>query len=424
MNDVKLTDTQARAVKSIKHWYKHETHVQPWFYLAGFAGVGKTTVLKYVLAELGLTAEGMTPDVVAACYTAKASLVLTRAGVPATTIHRLIYNVKHVTDKQIHDKEGEIQKLEFQAMTGDEPGLAAKIDKAKRELTKMLELQVSLNEQSRAQEAKLIVIDEVSMCGQKEAFDLLSFGKPILVIGDPGQLPPIRGEGYFATRKPDFMLSEIHRQAQESPIIRLSMLARQGQAIPQGQHGETVFKWPRSIVADNPDLLLAVDQVICGKNATRLDLNNKIRHAKGIKGALPTPDDKIIVLKNDYERGLINGLFVKMDGVTKLDDRRFVAKITSDEADLIDRPNDPACYSGHYADHVAYDAERHEKDWKVKRNFKLVETTFGYAITVHKAQGSGFGSVLFWDDGLNCGDRKKLLYTAITRAIDTLLIVA
>ena len=123
MNDVKLTDTQDQAVKSIKHWYKHQTHVQPWFYLAGFAGVGKTTVLKYVLAELGLTAEGMTPDVVAACYTAKASLVLTRAGVPATTIHRLIYNVKHVADKQIHDKEAEIQKLEFQVM-GGEPGLA------------------------------------------------------------------------------------------------------------------------------------------------------------------------------------------------------------------------------------------------------------------------------------------------------------
>jgi len=287
MTDITLTGMQAKAVKAIKHWYKYDTTVKPWYYLGGYAGVGKTTILKHVLAELGLSTEGLTPTVVAACYTAKAALVLSQAGVPATTIHRLIYNVHHVGDKQIDAKLGEIKNLELQTLTKDDPKLAPLIERKKRELAKMLELQTTLNEQSRAQETKLIVIDECSMAGEQEAKDLLSFGKPILVIGDPGQLPPVRGQGYFTARSPDFMLSEIHRQAAESPIIKLSMMARQGQTIPYGQHGENVFKIHRPTV--DPELLLAVDQVICGKNATRLDLNNTMRRAKGIKSVLPTP---------------------------------------------------------------------------------------------------------------------------------------
>jgi exodeoxyribonuclease-5 len=344
---------------------------------------------------------------------------LSQAGVPATTIHRLIYNVHHVTDKAIDTKLGEIKKLEVDSLTIDDPNIERLIAIKKRQLAKLLELQTSLNEQSRAQDADLIVIDECSMAGQQEGEDLLSFGKPILVLGDPGQLPPVHGEGYFTSRPPDFMLSEIHRQAAESPIIRLSMMAREGKPIPYGCHGENVLKIPRRMA--DPELLSAVDQVICGKNATRLDLNNKMRQNKGITSILPSPDDKIICLKNDYDRGLINGMFVKIDNVTKIDDRRFCAEITSDEIDLIERPSNPICYSGHYTDHAEYDKERHEKDWKWKRH--LVETTFGYAITVHKAQGSGFRSVAFWDDGLRVGDRNKFLYTAITRAVETLFII-
>ena len=50
--------------------------------------------------------------------------------------------------------------------------------------------------------------------------DLLSFGKPVLVLGDPAQLPPVKGGGFFTEAEPDVMLTEVHRQAADNPIIR------------------------------------------------------------------------------------------------------------------------------------------------------------------------------------------------------------
>ena len=84
---------------------------------------------------------------------------------------------------------------------------------------------------------RLIVLDEVSMVGDQMACDLMSFGKPILVVGDPGQLPPIQGEGAFTKDMPDVMLTEIHRQAAESAVIRLATMARQGEPIGFGRNG-------------------------------------------------------------------------------------------------------------------------------------------------------------------------------------------
>ena len=58
--------------------------------------------------------------------------------------------------------------------------------------------------------------------------DLMSFGVPLLVLGDPAQLPPIQGGGFFTDAEPDAMLTEVHRQAQDDPIVRLSMDIRAG----------------------------------------------------------------------------------------------------------------------------------------------------------------------------------------------------
>ena len=102
-------------------------------------------------------------------------------------------------------------------------------------LSQMKKPRFALNPQSDAAHARLIVLDEVSMVGEEMARDLMSFGKPILVLGDPGQLPPINGEGAFTNDAPDVMLTEIHRQAGESAIIRLATMARQGEPIGFGR---------------------------------------------------------------------------------------------------------------------------------------------------------------------------------------------
>jgi exodeoxyribonuclease-5 len=433
MTDISLTDTQNEAVNDIKNWFENDISTKQCWYLAGFAGVGKSTVVRHIIDALGLSLDGPMPDVLTATFTAKAALVISRMGTPASTIHKLIYITRRCTPAEFDLAKAELERLKAEALACDDYGerfaFESRIAAAEMTLKEMRGLKRTLNLMSRVRDAKLIVIDEVSMVDADMGRDLMSFGKPILVVGDPGQLPPIRGQGFFTSGKPDTMLTEIHRQAADNPIIRLATMARQGQFIPFGRYGDTVFKIPRAQLTD-PRMLVGADQVLCGLNRTRFMLNNEMRKVLGLRGLLPEPSDKIICLKNNYDLGVINGMFMTVDQVKQIDERRFQAVITTEDGDIVgaaseDDPAGVLCYSGHYADHLIFDKERDERDWKMKGN-KLVESTFGYAISVHKAQGSGFGNVIFWDDGWGAGrpaERAKLLYTAITRAVSGLLIV-
>src|SRR5262249_21344202 len=139
----------------------------------------------------------------------------------------------------------------------------ARLEALRTELKEMKRPRFVLNPESPIASCRLLVLDEVSMVGPDMAKDVLSFGKPVLVLGDPGRLPPIKGEGAFTQVQPDVMLTEIHRQAGESAIIRLATMARQGIRIPFGQHDEFVWKMTKFDVT--PAQLLRGGQVICGK---------------------------------------------------------------------------------------------------------------------------------------------------------------
>jgi exodeoxyribonuclease-5 len=194
----------------------------------------------------------------------------------------------------------------------------------------------TLNPQSDAALTKLIVLDEVSMVDEEMARDLMSFRKPILVLGDPGQLPPIKGEGAFTRDAPDVMLTEIHRQAEESAIIRLATMARQGEAIGFGQYDAHVAKMRKMDVT--PEQALRGGQVICGRNATRFDLNNALRRAAGFGGAgiLPSgPLEKIICLKNQNELGLINGMFITLDDIVDEGTHFFSARASNEDGEPV-----------------------------------------------------------------------------------------
>jgi len=88
---------------------------------------------------------------------------------------------------------------------------------------------------------------------------------PVLVLGDPAQLPPIQGGGFFTDAEPDSMLTEVHRQAQDDPIVRLSMQVRNGERLSVGEYGKT------SVVkrdAFDPQRALETDQILVGRNAS------------------------------------------------------------------------------------------------------------------------------------------------------------
>jgi len=440
MSDVTPSDTQARAIATIKDWFQNETGRKQVFRLFGYAGTGKSTVLKFALSELGLEPhrgdrEGgqCVPGVVTATFTGKAALVLRRKGTPARTIHSLIYSVIAATDEEIEAAGKKIEEAEHSALqlTGfDRTAAEAAIEAMRLTMSQMKKPRFALNPQSDAANAKLIVLDEVSMVGEDMARDLMSFGKPILVLGDPGQLPPIKGEGAFTKDAPDIMLTEIHRQAGESAIIRLATMARNGEPIGFGQYDTFVWKMRKMDVT--PEQCLRGGQVICGLNATRLGLNNAMRRAAGYgDGYLPTGrGEKLICLKNQNDLGLINGMFITLDDIIDEGSHYFSAIVKDEDGNPIqvpgggDKPERLRIYKGHFEDHVAFDKSRHDRDWKAKR--LLTEATFGWAITGHKSQGSQWENVIVWDDGLGKTplDRARWLYTAITRAERGLVILS
>jgi exodeoxyribonuclease V len=440
MSDITLSDKQWGAVKQLAEWFKNGTAHQQVARVFGYAGSGKSTTLKYLLQDLGLDphdsgrdGRNCLPGVVTATFTGKAALVLRRKGTPARTIHSLIYSVIESTEEEIEEAQKKIAEAEVKVLelTGFERTAAeAAIEAMRQTISEMKKPRFALNPQSDAAHAKLIVLDEVSMVGEDMARDLLSFGKPILVLGDPGQLPPIKGEGAFTRDPPDVMLTEIHRQAEESAIIRLATMARQGEPIGFGQYDDHVWKMRKMDIT--PEQALRGGQVICGMNATRLQLNNAMRRAAGFDtGPLPTgPGEKIVCLKNQNDLGLINGMFLTLDDVVDEGSLFFSARVTTEDGAKLGPPGPDGnpgrlrIYKGHFEDHVAFDRDRHERDWRKKR--QLSEATYGWAITGHKSQGSSWENVIVWDDGLGRTelDRRRWLYTAITRAEKGLVILS
>lgn len=422
---------QARAIEDVKDWFANRTGEQQVFRVFGYAGAGKTTIVRHAIAELGLdtmtreadgTASG-SGGVLYAAFTGKAALVMSRKGTPASTIHSLIYRVSEATPAEIERIKEDVAEIR-----GRLPSLPPATRLMEESRLRSLELRLAdihkprfvLNEQSILKEARLLVLDEVSMVGEEMASDLLAFGKPILVLGDPGQLPPVKGEGAFTQQTPDVMLTEIHRQAGESAIIRLATLARQGLPIPYGEHDAFVWKMRRDQVA--PEQMLRGGQVICGRNATRIQLNLAMKRAAGFPGTYPTGQgEKLICLKNRNDLGLVNGMFVELGDIADEDEISFTATVTTEDGQRIggaaeDRPERFRIYKGHFDEHVAPDPERERRDhWRKKTT---IEAVWGWAITCHKSQGSQWENIVVFDDGLGrtAEDRARWLYTAITRA--------
>lgn len=448
--EIKPTDIQSRAIAEIKDWFTNRSGTQPVFRLFGYAGTGKTTITKYAIADLGLSMfrpprrnragelDGPIPDTFFGAFTGKASYVMRRHGTPAQTIHSMIYSVFEATEEQVDQAQAELGRMQAaaSAMPIGEARIQAfaAVHQFGEKVRKMKYPDFGLNLEADVSQSQLIVLDEVSMVNDEMASHLLAFGKPILVLGDPGQLSPIKGEGAFTKTDPDVMLEEIHRQALGSPIIQLATMARTGQPIPMGKYSDSVFKMDKRHISASQ--LLRADQVICGLNATRYQLNTAMRAVAGFAqfGWYPTSErlqnergetvqEKIICLKNQNSDGLINGMFLSLDNIRPDDEFSFSADITTEEGRRLERKRFYV-YNGEFTNHYDFDKDRHERDWKIKKG--LTEATYGWAITGHKAQGSQWKNVIVYDDQWGAGrggERKKWLYTAITRAEEGLVIL-
>ena len=256
----------------------------------------------------------------------------------------------------------------------------------------------------------MVCIDEVSMLDERMGADLLSFGTKVLVLGDPAQLPPIAGAGFFTQTEPDFMLTEIHRQAADSPIIRMATEVRQERTLSVGKYGESEVIEMAHV---NAGIAREADQILVGRNATRRSYNNRMRTLLGRKDQYPVDGDRLVCLRNNHDLGLLNGAIWYVDDV---------GETAEDECYLTVSPEDGGAPLGVVAHSHYFLGKEENLGWWERKDAE--EFDYGYALTVHKAQGSQWDNVLLFDESY-CfrKDKWRWLYTAITRAAEKITVV-
>jgi exodeoxyribonuclease-5 len=247
-------------------------------------------------------------------YTGKAASVLVKYhNLKATTIHSKIYTLVTVPDSVFK----ELYK-ERDAAEGKEK------EKIIKQIEELLAPQFTLNVEAFCAEDRkesVLVLDECSMVDDEVLDDLTSFGIPIIALGDPGQLPPIGGEGALFKGISDAKLTEIHRQALGSPIIQWSMRCRKQQPLPSTDwktwRKEVCSKFPKTFLTPSfaQELMDYHEIAICWKNITRQNLNQERRTHLGhteINPIYPVVGEQLIITKNDRDLGLYNGQFCKV----------------------------------------------------------------------------------------------------------------
>jgi exodeoxyribonuclease-5 len=357
---------QQAAIEKILAWYMDALAAQE-FFLNGPAGTGKTTTAVKIVNTLD-------QRTCAAAYTGKAASVLRKKGLSqASTIHSLIY-------ERIPDTEPPRWQLAPLSPLAD---------------------------------ARLLVLDECSMCDHEIAQDLRSYGRKILVIGDLEQLPPVRGQGAFTDRTPDYTLTEIHRQAAGSPVLRMATAARRGEPLEPAAEGDRA----RIARLGKTELLTAAarGQVICGTHRSRWGATRLIRKDRGHLTVFPRVGERVICRRNDRELGLYNGMLgVVVETYYSHDDDVDDHLSLRVRMDDLDEPVhvvvDPTAFQEHAAG-ARLDPPPY------RRGVQLFD--YGYVITCHSSQGSEWPEVTIIDDsGSFREDRDRWLYTAITRAAE------
>jgi ATP-dependent exoDNAse (exonuclease V) alpha subunit len=374
--------------------------------IGGYAGTGKTTTIAELRKKIYMTMPNA--SVAIATLTGKAASVLkNKLGTYGSlfdqdyigTIHGLIYSAKTVWDKQ----------LKTYVIVGWER-------KSKDDLV-----------------ADIIIIDEASMVSIDIWNDLKYYDKSIIAVGDHGQLPPISGDHFNLLSSPQYMLTKIHRQALDSPIIKLSKFVRDNGHIPYGFLSKEVFKlrwksditqklWKKTIQFDEDELI-----VLCAFNTTRANMNDKIRAQLNYKESAPYPNEKIVCLVNNHHQKIMNGQIGKV--LWLMPEYKGLYRVTLEiDSEIYECMISDKCFGE--VQYTMYDKTPKLKELSNYASDKGFPTIgffdYGYCMSVHKSQGSEWQKVIVfeqrtkrWDDNYYA----KWLYTAITRAKEKLFII-
>jgi exodeoxyribonuclease-5 len=421
---------QEIAIARVVSWFR--ILKRPRFVLGGPAGSGKSFCVEQVQDELHLDAI----DIAYIAYTGKAAMRLRRRGINATTMHKFMYVPegsvllhKCPKCKNVSLKIDEILEFTFTSLSADSKSMIQCIDrecKYQAELTAAelilmsAEMDWEMSKKAKKRELKfrkrsineilplpkLIVVDEASMINEFHQKELEAYGIPVLYVGDQFQLPPIQGKSLVATQ-PDFLLTQIHRQAEGNPIIQLSMMVRSGQRIPLGKMGANVLVCrPHDISLKT---MVKADQVICGKNDTRRSINDEMREYFGRHDRMPCVGDKVICTRNNWTLGIVNGQIGTIVDLKIIDSASRMAIF-----DFLDE--DDTLYPS-----IKVDLDTlTEKETQPRKGFNGFQ--YGNAISCHKFQGSEANKLIIYEEQFMDNATHILwCYTAVTRAIQRLI---
>jgi exodeoxyribonuclease-5 len=376
--------------------------------IGGYAGTGKTTLLAYLRKKIS----ALYPKLCIAfvTYTGKASSVLkskldshavNTAKDYVGTIHGLIYKAETKWDRRLKSYVVVGWKLKDpDDMYYD-----------------------------------LIIIDEGSMVSAQIWADLKQMNRPIIVLGDHGQLPPI-GDSFSLLANPDFKLKTIHRQALKSPIIALSKFVRENGYIPFNRiFSKDVFKlswnhpkckhvWKNRVVFDENLIIL------CAFNTTRQELNKEVRKKLDYTERIPCPGERIVCLQNNHRRGIMNGQIASLIWLMPENYNLFRMTLSVDGyPEPIESTVSDKCFGE--VTYTMYDrSEKSKKQFLYASQQGISPVDFfdyGYVMSVHKSQGSEWDKVILFEQRTkrwNDDYYARWLYTAITRARKKLFVIS
>lgn len=433
---------------------------QPALAVLGKAGSGKTMLL----AELvrGLIAAGV--ETISADYesrrsrsrrtlavlapTNKAASVLRGRGVPATTIHRILYTPLYHPDYEAIAEwltgKAERPKVEgmsetaldraaaFYAVHPSIPGALASAGLRGSDFIK--------GWKRRDEPLDIGLIDEASMLDQRQFDDLRELFSTLVVFGDPAQLAPVGGGGGMIfdamPEESRLMLSRVHRQAADNPILDLAHAL--GDPVLDFAGFEEMLREAarrddRVVIAQRADAdAMARAPMLVWRNATRVRLIQGFRSVHGVPADGLMPGEPLICdgielpLKHrkkrmDLEaRGLIKGTQAIYLGAGRRPGFSRLHLPGSDDPDLS------------VASIIQIEAPDQEEPFIPTAASMGVVFLHGAAVTIHKAQGSQWPEVQVFAPDLWAAAQsgrveagvavwKRLAYVAITRAEQRLI---
>ena len=460
-----FNNQQQAAIDDIISWVAEGGDEEPYL-LQGYAGTGKTTLVREVMDKLTVPLS----RIALVAPTNRAAKVLgNKTGLHTMTIHKLIYltvreeldyqrerlhmweSARNFTDladliiesnetdlAQLYVDEGGYNALDEEGMATDATFLAwldqhrkivlkyegvelpdddaqrlayfgtvqkAKLREHKDQITELLQEDLKVRKKEPAEiisRYSLIVVDEASMVNEQVGKDLVSFGVPVILVGDPFQLPPVKAKPYWQGRRAQSRLTKIERQKGPGAGIPLA-----GERIREGkdlERNESLGLHRRGVLENA--YYVSADQIICGTHKTRERVCRVVRDILGHKTPYPQVGEKIVAVYNDKAAGIMNGelYYVRKVGETKNPDV-IIMDIEDPYGKVI---KDVTAWTKGFPGRGSTDylPDFHGKFW------------FGYCITCHQSQGSEWKDIIVCDDWPRSDEEthSRWLYTAITRA--------